>query len=113
MSENPNPANGDAQVSPAVIKTEPGMDSVTVSIEKTSVANGESVLPDGKCDAIVKGEQQNNNVNNSKGTVNVDTKGLNISADVKIKKEKKPAFEDDDPFAALDWKDGIATLPGI
>ena len=97
----------------AVIKTEPSMDSVTVSIEKTSLANGESVLPDGKCDATVKVEQQNNNVNiNSNGAVNVDTKDL-ISADVKIKKEKKPAFEDDDPFAALDWKDGIATLPGI
>lgn len=98
----------------AAIKAEPSMESVTVSIEKTSLANGESVLPDSKCDAIVKVEQQNNNVNiNSKGAVNVDTKDL-ISADhVKIKKEKKPAFEDDDPFATLDWKDGIATLPGI
>ena len=26
--------------------------------------------------------------------------------------EKKTADDGDDPFGALDWKDGIATLPG-
>ena len=29
-----------------------------------------------------------------------------------FKKDKEPNFDEDDPFAALDWKDGIATLPG-
>ena len=96
----------------AVSQAELSVDSATVSSEKTSLqANGESVIQDEKHDAIIKGEQQNNNVNNSKTAVNVDTKDL--TSDVKIKKEKKPTFEDDDPFAALDWKDGIATLPGI
>lgn len=29
-----------------------------------------------------------------------------------VKKEKRTTDNNDDPFGELDWKDGIATLPG-
>lgn len=56
---------------------------------------------------MANGEHQNNNIEDSKNTL-VDSKDPSVN----VKKEKKPSFEEDDPFAALDWKDGIATLPG-
>lgn len=68
-------------------------------------------MPEGKSDAINGDQQQNNNVDeNESKSVAVNSKE---QFNVNIKKEKKPTFEEDDPFAALDWKDGIATLPGI
>ena len=57
--------------------------------------------------SMANGEHQNNNIEDSKNT-SVDSKDPSVI----VKKEKKPNFEEDDPFAALDWKDGIATLPG-
>ena len=57
--------------------------------------------------SVVNGEHQNNNIEDSKISASVDSKDSPV-----VKKEKKPTFEEDDPFAALDWKDGIATLPG-
>ena len=57
---------------------------------------------------MANGEHQNNNIEDNKNT-SVDSKDLSVN----VKKEKKPTFEEDDPFAALDWKDGIATLPGL
>lgn len=56
---------------------------------------------------MANGEHQNNNIEDSKN-MSVDSKDSSVN----VKKEKKPTFEEDDPFAALDWKDGIATLPG-
>lgn len=53
-------------------------------------------------------KQTNNNIEDSKDTSVDSTEPTGL----KIKKEKKPQFEDDDPFAALDWNNGIATLPG-
>lgn len=58
--------------------------------------------------SVVNGQQHlNNNIGDNKTQASSDSKDLPI-----VKKEK-PSFEEDDPFAALDWKDGIATLPGI
>nr|XP_058973219.1 lethal(3)malignant brain tumor-like protein 3 [Pocillopora verrucosa]XP_058973220.1 lethal(3)malignant brain tumor-like protein 3 [Pocillopora verrucosa]XP_058973221.1 lethal(3)malignant brain tumor-like protein 3 [Pocillopora verrucosa] len=57
--------------------------------------------------SVVNGQQHlNNNIGDNKTQASSDSKDLPI-----VKKEK-PSFEEDDPFAALDWKDGIATLPG-
>ncbi|XP_067034654.1 lethal(3)malignant brain tumor-like protein 4 [Acropora muricata] len=53
-------------------------------------------------------KQTNNNIEDSIDTSVDSTEPTGL----KIKKEKKPQFEDDDPFAALDWNNGIATLPG-
>ena len=53
-------------------------------------------------------KQTNNNIEDSIDTSVDSTEPMGL----KIKKEKKPQFEDDDPFAALDWNNGIATLPG-
>lgn len=86
-------------------QTEPSKEGATASSEKNNQIK-ETVKSEGK--NSINGEQQNNNMENSKSTAVVDSK-LDLSI---VKKEKKPTFEDDDPFAALDWKDGIATLPG-
>ncbi|KAK2562372.1 Lethal(3)malignant brain tumor-like protein 1 [Acropora cervicornis] len=53
-------------------------------------------------------KQTNNYIEDSKDTSVDSTEPTGL----KIKKEKKPQFEDDDPFASLDWNNGIATLPG-
>ncbi|KAJ7374051.1 lethal(3)malignant brain tumor-like protein [Desmophyllum pertusum] len=106
--ENSKPSDGSEGQVTAVNQdqTEPSKEGATASSEKNNQIK-ETVKSEGK-NSIVNGEQQNNNMENSKSTAVVDSK-LDLSI---VKKEKKPTFEDDDPFAALDWKDGIATLPG-
>lgn len=92
-----------------ISQPEPSKDGMTVSngSDKNGLTEEEVAMTAAKTNAM-NGEKQNNNIDDKKSAA-VDSKEL---SDVKIKKEKKPAFEDDDPFAALDWKDGIATLPG-
>lgn len=77
----------------------------TISSEKSNQIK-EAVIKSEVKNSVVNGEHQNNNIADSKSAA-VDSKDLLV-----VKKEKKPTFEEDDPFAALDWKDGIATLPG-
>ena len=93
----------------AVNHTDYNPNSDAISSDKTSVTKpSEAVVSaGGNTDAIVTANQCNNNIEDK--NVAVDSKEI---TGVKIKKEKKLAFEDDDPFSALDWKDGIATLPG-
>ena len=81
--------------------------TVSNGSEKNGLTKDKVAMTAAKTDAM-NGEKQNNNIDDEKSAV-VDSKEL---SDVKIKTEKKSTFEDDDPFAALDWKDGIATLPG-
>lgn len=84
-----------------------GKEDTTIASEKISNQIKEPVIKlEGK-NSMINGEHQNNNIQDSK-SVSVDSKDLPVV----VKKEKKPTFEEDDPFAALDWKDGIATLPG-
>ena len=80
--------------------------SPAISSEKSTTIKELAVKLESKT-GMANGEHQNNNIEDSKNTL-VDSKDLSVN----VKKEKKPTFEDDDPFAALDWKDGIATLPG-
>lgn len=103
-----NPSNRETQ-SVAVNHTDYNPNSDAISSDKTSVTKpSEAVVSaGGNTDAIVTANQCNNNIEDK--NVAVDSKEI---TGVKIKKEKKLAFEDDDPFSALDWKDGIATLPG-
>ena len=85
------------------------MESITTLTNEKSVHQAlkdEVVRSQDKSD-IINGQPQNNNISDNKS---VDIKSKDAA--VEVKKEKKPTFEDDDPFAALDWKDGIATLPG-
>jgi len=77
-----------------------------ISSEKSTTIKEPAVKSESKT-SMANGEYQNNNIEDSKNT-SVDSKDPSIN----VKKEKKPTFEEDDPFAALDWKDGIATLPG-
>lgn len=45
--------------------------------------------------------------------LNTEKKLLPVTtAAVKKEKDINLPFDDDDPFASLDWKDGVATLPG-
>ena len=78
-----------------------------VSSEKSNTMKEAAVKSESKTSIMANGEHQNNNIEDSKNTT-VDSKDPSVN----VKKEKKPTFEEDDPFAALDWKDGIATLPG-
>jgi len=78
----------------------------TISSEKSTTIKEPAVKSENKT-SMANGEHQNNNIEDSKNTL-VDSKDPSVN----VKKEKKPSFEEDDPFAALDWKDGIATLPG-
>ena len=59
------------------------------------------------------------NKTSSRDTAELSTavaeESVNSNAGNGVKKsspEKKTAEDNDDPFGALDWKDGIATLPG-
>ena len=84
------------------------MESITLTNEKLThqALKDEVVRSQDKSD-VINGQPQNNNISDNKSD---DIKSKDAA--VEVKKEKKPTFEDDDPFAALDWKDGIATLPG-
>lgn len=84
------------------------MESITLTNEKLThqALKDEVVRSQDKSD-VINGQPQNNNISDNKSA---DIKSKDAA--VEVKKEKKPTFEDDDPFAALDWKDGIATLPG-
>lgn len=114
-SENPKPSNGEfeAQHQVSVVNQAevPSENGLTLSDENTNQtkAEGADIKSEGKSD-VMKGIQPNNNTGDTKTVTALDLK--DSFADVKVKKEKKPTFEEDDPFAALDWKDGIATLPG-
>lgn len=90
-------------------QAEPAKESAlsAISSEKSNTMKEAAVKSESKTSIKANGEHQNNNIEDSKNT-SVDSKDLSVH----IKKEKKPTFEEDDPFAALDWKDGIATLPG-
>ena len=88
---------------------EPSKDGTSIfnEIMKNPIHIKEEPNSEGNNSMINGEQQQNNNVGDNKSQASGDSKDLPI-----VKKEK-PSFEDDDPFAALDWKDGIATLPGI
>lgn len=89
-------------------QAEPAKESApAISSEKSNTMKEAAVKSESKTSITANGEHQNNNIEDSKNT-SVDSKDLSVH----VKKEKKPTFEEDDPFAALDWKDGIATLPG-
>lgn len=90
-------------------------DQIEPSNESTAIAGSEkkslikimeeSISEGNK--SIVNGKQQlSNNMGDRKTQVFSDSK------DMPTMKKEKPSFEEDDPFSALDWKDGIATLPG-
>ncbi|KAM7452023.1 lethal(3)malignant brain tumor-like protein [Porites harrisoni] len=108
-SESSKPSNEDVKcvVSQAPADL-PSMESITSTNEKLAhqALKDEVVRSQDKCD-VINGQPQNNNISDNKSA---DIKSKDAA--VEVKKEKKPTFEDDDPFAALDWKDGIATLPG-
>ena len=107
-NENPKPINGEACTTVTQDQVEPKKDNVTLTSERNNLpVKEEAIKTECKSD-IINGEQQNNNVDDSKSAAAVHSK----DSLTEVKKEKKPTFEDDDPFAALDWKDGIATLPG-
>ena len=103
----PNDAEGDAN--PAIQDQAELIKEGTVlamSSEKSNTLKEPAAKFENK-NSMANGEHQNNNIEDSKNT-SVDSKDPSVI----VKKEKKPNFEEDDPFAALDWKDGIATLPG-
>lgn len=84
------------------------MESITLTNEKlTHQALKDKIVRSQDKSDVINGQPQNNNISDNKSD---DIKSKDAA--VEVKKEKKPTFEDDDPFAALDWKDGIATLPG-
>ena len=86
----------------------PSMESITLTNEKlTHQALKDKIVRSQDKSDVINGQPQNNNISDNKSD---DIKSKDAA--VEVKKEKKPTFEDDDPFAALDWKDGIATLPG-
>ncbi|XP_078362086.1 lethal(3)malignant brain tumor-like protein 4 [Oculina patagonica] len=107
-NENSKPADVAGQMTATnQDQAELGKDSTTISSEKISNQIKEPVIKSEGKNSVINGEvHQNNNIQDSK-SASVDSKDLPV-----VKKEKKPTFEEDDPFAALDWKDGIATLPG-
>ena len=92
--------------------TNPSSSTDLKSSGKAVVANpSEAVIAVEATDTDVKTnklKQTYNNIEDSKDTSVDSTEPTGL----KIKTEKKPQFEDDDPFAALDWNNGIATLPG-
>ena len=101
----------DGEVDPMAVardQAEPAKESApAISSEKSNTMKEAAVKSESKTSIAANGEHQNNNIEDSKNTT-VDSKDPSVN----VKKEKKPTFEEDDPFAALDWKDGIATLPG-
>ena len=104
----PIDAEGDA-LNPAIQdQAEPIKEGtvLAMSSEKSNTLKEPAATFENK-NSMANGEHQNNNIEDSKNT-SVDSKDPSVI----VKKEKKPNFEEDDPFAALDWKDGIATLPG-
>ena len=104
----PIDAEGDA-LNPAIQdQAEPIKEGtvLAMSSEKSNTLKEPAAKFENK-NSMANGEHQNNNIEDSKNT-SVDSKDPSVI----VKKEKKPNFEEDDPFAALDWKDGIATLPG-
>lgn len=109
VSEILKPIDGEGDAIPAIqdqaelIKEGP---VPVMSSEKSNTVQEPAVKFENKT-SMANGEHQNNNIEDSKNT-SVDSKDPSVI----VKKEKKPNFEEDDPFAALDWKDGIATLPG-
>lgn len=92
--------------------TNPSSDNESKSSSKAVIANPSEAVMSVEAtntDALTsKQKQNNNNIEDSKDTSVDSTEPTGL----KMKKEKKPQFEDDDPFAALDWNNGIATLPG-
>ena len=108
-SEVLKPSNREGDTIAAIqVQAEPGKEVVpAISSEKSNTIKEPAAKSESKT-SMANGEHQNNNIAQDIKNTSVDSKGLLVN----VKKEKKPTFEEDDPFAALDWKDGIATLPG-